>query len=103
MLQEVFFTCEEDGKKNKDLFNREWLLHQNRNMHHPEYWVMRNDKETKILDIPNIYIIEMILDWVSMGFKFGNSAYDYYEKNKDQKPFSVRTKNLVESVIYICK
>ena len=26
----------------------------------------------------------MVLDWMAMGYKFGDTAQEYYEKNKDK-------------------
>ncbi len=84
-------------------FNEAWLHHQNTNPHHPEYWIMRDDKSIKILDMPNIYIAEMLLDWESMSMKFGGSVVDYYRRDGYKKPFSTNTKAKVEEAIKIFK
>lgn len=29
-------------------------------------------------------IIHMVIDWTAMGYKFGDTAQQYYESNKDK-------------------
>lgn len=105
-----FYPTEEEKNNRKEeaknLFDLGWLHHIHNNPHHPEYWVIaENDKEMKILDMPNCYIAEMLLDWAAMGIKFGDTAYSYYKglSPEKQKPFSPKTKEIVESVIDIFK
>ncbi len=63
-------------KSQPEKFSVAWLHHQNSNPHHWEYWIQRtgHDKsegDSLILDMPEIYIREMISDW--MG---ASRAYD---------------------------
>ena len=48
-----------------------WLHHQNRNPHHWEYWIMRNDTTagksmavSGCLPMPAVYVKEMVVDWM---------------------------------------
>lgn len=87
--------------KNQDLFDIGWLMHQNSNKHHPEFWIMRNDNKTTVLDMPNIYIAEMTLDWAAMGLNFKDNAYNYYHAQGYKKPLSNNTKNTLDKIIKI--
>jgi hypothetical protein len=59
------------GGRNGRGFEYAWLHHQNRNAHHPEYWIERtilarenNLNTTTALSMPEVYIREMIADWM---------------------------------------
>lgn len=59
-------------------FDKAWEHHKSNNAHHWENWTQQ---ENSIL--ATIHLIENICDWMAMGMKFGDTAKDYYEKNKD--------------------
>lgn len=83
----------------KEQFNKAWLHHIRNNPHHPEYWTyVGQENEVVILDMPDIYIAEMILDWIAMGMAFNNSCYDYYEKEGYKKPMFNNTRDKVEKI-----
>ena len=83
-------------------FHYAWLHHIHNNKHHPEYWTYVDEYyKPVVLDMPPIYIAEMLLDHQAMGYKFGDNAYNYYQKTKDKKPYSDKTKKIIESVIDI--
>ena len=94
-----FYPCS-DETKDKESFNKAWKHHYTNNPHHPEYW---KDEENNIKDMPNIYIAEMLCDWEAMSMKFNGSTYEYYKKERDVKPFSQNTKNILDHVIEIFK
>ena len=49
-------------------FDWAWLLHQKRNKHHWQYWVLPEDEEgIKIFEIEEPYLTEMICDWIGAG------------------------------------
>ena len=77
-------------------FSEAWLHHKGHNPHHPEYWIDRETNEPK--DMPDIYIAEMLLDWAGMGIKFGDTAYEYYMKERDNKPLSENTKKKIVEI-----
>lgn len=63
-----------------------WLLHQRRNPHHWQYWVLIDDDGTvTALQMPDKYLYEMIADWRGAGRaitgKWG--ALEWYEANKE--------------------
>ena len=98
--RQYFYPCS-DEEPNEELFNLAWKHHYKNSPHHPEYWVDEDNKYIK--DMEPIYIAEMLLDWEAMSMKFGGTTYDYYMKEKDNKPFSDNTRKLIEKVIDIFK
>jgi hypothetical protein len=56
-----------------DAFDRAWLLHQHRNPHHWQHWVLREDSgATKLLDMPDPLVREMVADWIGAGWVIKN-------------------------------
>lgn len=56
-------------------FDSAWLLHQHRNPHHWQYWVLIEDDNgcpMKALEMPDRYILEMILDWWTFSWRSGD-------------------------------
>jgi len=97
-----------DAAQTGDLaFDLAWLHHQHTNKHHWQYWTMVTDKgEVRYLDIPLVYIHEMLCDWRGAGRAQGTnptggwiSVYDYYIKNKDKMHFTTDSRNLLEQII----
>lgn len=72
----------EDSEKSKELFDAAWENHKKENPHHWQNWV----EKAKTSDDPNewkINCVHMIIDWMAMGYNFGDTAESYYEGNKD--------------------
>jgi hypothetical protein len=76
-------------------FDRAWLLHIHRNPHHWQHWLLKEDNgNTKALDMPFIYIIEMICDWHSFSAKKPEStAFNWFKDNKYKMVLSEQTEN----------
>lgn len=57
-----------------------WEHHKKENPHHWENW-------TTIKPISDadweVHCVHMVVDWIAMGYKFGDTARNYYEKNKE--------------------
>jgi len=61
-------TCGEQPPEVQAAFDKAWLLHQHRNAHHWQFWVLREDDgDTKRLEMPMTYLTEMVADWVGAG------------------------------------
>lgn len=69
--RDQFFPVSEIDKEHSD-FDLAWENHKDENHHHHETAENYHD------------IIHMIVDWTAMGYKFGDTAQQYYEANKDQ-------------------
>lgn len=58
-----------------------WDHHKDNNPHHWETWTARYAR-TEMEWV--IHCVHMVVDWTAMGYKFGDTAQEYYEKNKDK-------------------
>lgn len=89
-------------------FNRAWLEHIHKNPHHWQYWILINDNPDEgeiILDMPDIYIIEMICDWWSFSFNKGNlyEIFDWYDQRKKYMKLSEYTRMKVDNILSMIK
>lgn len=93
-----YFYPSEGFEANEYDFNEAWLLHQHRNPHHWQYWVLINDvDETVLMDMPFAEIINMLCDWHSFsGTDPLSTALVWYEENKENILISDNTRNWVE-------
>ena len=85
-------------------FNRAWLHHIHNNPHHWQHWVLINDDPNEgeiILDMPDVYIIEMICDWWSFSWKQGNlgEIFKWYEEHKEYMKLSDYTRRKVQDIL----
>jgi hypothetical protein len=90
-------------------FDFAWLLHQKRNKHHWQWWVLpEDDGGVKVLPIPWEYRTEIICDWVGAGKAQGflspkNDPYletrRWYHKNKDKMQLHEHTRQEIEKEI----
>ena len=100
-----FYGSSEEKESSKEDFNYAWLLHQKRNPHHWQFWVLIQDgDDIEILDMEFSEICNMICDWHSFSAKDKNStAYNWYYKNKDKMMLSENTRLIVEELIEYMK
>ena len=75
------------GKNNEDkkdnAFDYAWLLHQKRNKHHWQWWLLQEDDgDVKKLEMPMKYIKEMLYDWkgAARAQGVGNKKNNYLIK-----------------------
>ena len=96
-------------------FHYAWVHQQHNNPHHWQHWVMipdSVDEEPIGLPIPHKYIIEMVCDWMSFGFKTNGNRYgenlekpnirhviDYYEEVKDHLIMDWASQNYLVSIM----
>lgn len=71
--------------KEGSAFTKAWLLHQNRNKHHWQFWMITWDRgTTECLPMPLKYRREMLADWIGAGKALGfPKTWEWYEKNKN--------------------
>jgi len=92
---------------NKIGFDYAWNHHQKHNRHHWQYWAMiKDDGSIKCLDIPEIYLREMIADWRGAGKAQGNNptggyakVVEYYSLNKSKIIMSDLSRIRFEAII----
>lgn len=85
-------------------FKRAWLHHIHNNPHHWQHWILNNDDPDEgeiILDMPDVYIIEMICDWWAFSWKKGNleEIFDWYYEHKGYMKLSDYTRMKVEDIL----
>lgn len=79
-----FYGKEKTEKIERD-FDFAWLLHQKRNPHHWQYWILREDDgKTKIFEMKKRYLMEMLFDWVGAGRALG-AKYDETDRFKETR------------------
>lgn len=83
-------------------FDYAWLLHQHRNPHHWQYWVLVNDEDgTYPMKIPDRYVKEMFCDWIGAGRAQKTTGVStWYAKNKDKMILHLETRKWLEQEIY---
>lgn len=90
-------------------FDFAWLLHQKRNRHHWQWWILPEDKGgIKIIPMEDIYLREMICDWIGAGkaqghFSPKNDKYfetnKWYQQNGSKMNLEENTRKKIESII----
>jgi len=109
-----FYPCKYETV-DKEAFNTAWKHHYRANCHHWEHWMnedgtFRGDIDaeysaTATVNQVNNYIkiytgyVEMICDMTAMGYKFGDNALTYYEKNKHEIKILPNWVNMVERIM----
>jgi len=73
--RDSFFPVSSEDKSNS-CFGAAWENHKDKNHHHHE-------TSEHYLDL-----VHMVIDWTAMGYKFGNTAEEYYQSNKEKMNLS---------------
>ena len=69
-----------DGEAKYDMIEA-WEHHKKYNPHHWETWTTLPEYDPYEWEINCAH---MVIDWMAMGYKFGDTAREYYEKNRDK-------------------
>lgn len=80
-------------------FERAWHHHKMHNEHHIEYWM--NPDKTGIsnpIEMPKIYILEMVADWLGASESYGTKMEVWIEENFNKFNFG-ENKIVVESIL----
>jgi len=93
------------------VFDFAWLLHQKRNRHHWQWWILPTDEEgIKIFEIPEPYLTEMICDWIGAGKAQGHFSPEedkyfetrrWYQQNGGKMQLNPKTREKIESIIFL--
>mgnify|MGYP000706361325 CR=1 FL=1 len=99
--------------KNKEFnpaFEKAWNHHKHHNEHHPEHWISTDKAGSPtFLQMPRIYIAEMVADWIGAGKVYGKPLSEWLPVNLHKFKFDERTavdlqfflhKIGIETVIY---
>jgi hypothetical protein len=87
-----------DSRRIENAFLHAWLHHQHRNRHHWNYWVV-DQSEPRALPMPDNYLVEMVCDWRAVGRQLGNTAREYYEKNRRRIILHPETRKKLERML----
>ncbi len=79
-------------------FDFAWLLHQKRNRHHWQWWILPEDDGGEIvMEMPVEYRLEMLCDWFGAGRAQGTpDVTAWYNKNKDKMRLHPNTRQSIE-------
>lgn len=79
-------------------FDFAWLLHQKRNKHHWQWWVLPEDEGgLKVLQMQDKYQREMLADWYGAGRAQGTpDSSIWYAKHKDKMSLHPNTREWIE-------
>ena len=84
-------------------FDFAWLLHQKRNRHHWQWWILPEDSGgLKVLEMPVKYRKEMICDWRGAGRAQRNktTTKEWYEVNKHKMQLGSITREWIEQMLH---
>lgn len=98
-----FYGTKAEIKKNKLKYNYAWLLHQKRNQHHWQYWILKNDYEKdQCFYIPYNILREMYCDWVGAGLAIHgkNNIKEWYKKTQEYRILHPLSEAIIEGWIY---
>lgn len=91
-----------NGPKQKDAktktnFKKAVQLHKERNLHHYETLKLYNGENWKC------YAIELICDYIAMGWEFNNYIFEYFQQVKDELKMNLPNEyfNYIESIINV--
>lgn len=85
-------------------FDFAWLLHQKRNRHHWQWWILpEDDGGVKILPMSDVYRREMLADWRGAGRAqgYGDNTNAWYQKNKGHMQLHPETRAWIEAQLGI--
>lgn len=81
-------------------FDFAWLLHQKRNWHHWQWWVLPEDEGgVKILPMQDVFRREMLADWCGAARAQGlsrDTVPGWYEEHKDKMQLHQETREWIE-------
>jgi Family of unknown function (DUF5662) len=83
-------------------FDLAWLLHQRRNPHHWQAWILRaDDGGSKALRMPEAFAREMVADWIGAGRAISGRSdpRPWYDKSKHKMKLHPETRALVEQIM----
>ena len=83
--RDSFFPVTDVDKKHSG-FDASWENHKEQNHHHHESVDHYAD------------LVHMVIDWTAMGYKFGDTAQEYYESNKDKMSLSDEHENFIYQI-----
>ena len=99
-----YFYGEDKTTEVEEAFARAWLSHIHHNPHHWQHWLLQNDDPKiglRVLDMPYVFIVEMLCDWWAFSWKNNNlyEVFDWYDKNKQGIILSDKSRKSLETIL----
>lgn len=85
------FYPEKGEKDDIGGFEYAWNHHQKSNPHHWEHWVSIKGNKTTALNMPMIYVLEMLIDWTAMSLVRKNIPSEWYQRQRSKMMLSSET------------
>jgi hypothetical protein len=78
-----------------------WLIHQKRNRHHWQWWILHGENNNpRVIPMPEKYIKEMVADWRGAGRAQGQpDTLAWYQANKNKMILDKSTRIKVEQLL----
>lgn len=77
-----------------------WNLHQKRNRHHWQFWVLLRDNGLQVpLEMGGYSAIELLCDWRAFGRQHGKSAGEYYQSVEKGIKLAPESRELLEELL----
>lgn len=85
-----------------EAFDRAWLHHIHKNPHHWQHWILREDDgDTKLLEMPDRFVREMLADWQGAGRAITgkDNLTDWYLENRRKIQLNSRARAELETLM----
>ena len=77
-----------------------WVNHKRVNPHHPEYWFTVNRSGvSKVLAMPEVYVMEMVADWIGAGKTYGSGLDVWLPANLHTFVFHQDTAIILQKIL----
>jgi len=81
-------------------FDFAWMLHQKRNRHHSQWWILPDEGSTHVIPMPGHYCREMLADWRGAGRAQGTpDVTAWYLENGHKLQLHPDTRTWVERML----
>lgn len=89
-----------------DAFDFAWMLHQKRNNHHWQWWILGEDEGgLKVLPMSEKARLEMVCDWIGASRAQGRGGFEavrgWYVEHKHKMQFHKETREWVEKYLNV--
>lgn len=88
-------------------YSLSWIHHKGRNKHHFEHWVDNNMDGFLLVEMPDKYIAEMLIDRIAACKTYNGGTYNdgdplmYYMRGYDTRIMHERTKEKLEMLLHM--
>lgn len=86
----------------KEEFDKAWLYHQRKNLHHWQWWILKYDNgELVKIEMPIAYAKEMVADWRGAGRAITgkDDILEWYGKNREKIQIHENTRTYIEELM----